>query len=412
MDEERGTVYCGLDVHKRTVMACLLTVGTESRVVDRALQTFGTMTIDLRGLAAWLRERGCSRVAMESTGSYWKPVYNVLEAEGGFELLVASAAQVKQLRGRKTDIKDAELIADLYRQDALRPSNIPSREERELRELVRYRASLVQERSAEINRIQKVLEGANIKLASVATNVVGVSGRQMLLALINGETDGQVLARLAQGRLKKKEDSLAAALSGLVAPHQRSLLRRQLRRVEEFDRDIAELSAEIEERTRPFEEEIRRLQTIPGVGRRTAEVFLAEVGTDLARFPSAGHLASWCGVCPGMKESAGKNRSGRTPHGSRWLKSALSQAANVAARSPTNLGARHRALRYRLGPQKAVLATAHRIVVVAYHMFQDGSDYEDRPPISLSPAATERRVATLLRQLEALGYSREGVTAA
>lgn len=402
MDEQ--SAFCGLDVHKRMVVACVLHAGNEGTVARRDFATFETTTPQLRALAAWLRQQGCARVTMEGTGSYWKPVYNILEDEGGFELVVVNAMQVRQLRGRKTDVKDAELIADLDRQGALRPSNIPSREQRELRELVRYRSSLVQERSAEVNRIQKVLEGANIKLASVATNAVGVSGRQMLWAMVQGEQSPGVLASLARGRLQDKRDALEDALTGLVGSHQRALLRRQLRRLAEYDRDIEELSKEIEERMRPFEESLARLQTIPGVGRRVAEIFVAEVGTNLEKFPSAGHLASWVGVCPGMKESAGKNHSGRTPHGSRWLKGALTQSANVVARTDTYLGARHRSLRYRIGAHKATVATANRIVVIAYQMLTTSTDYEDRKPTILKEASRKRRADKLLQDLRRLGY--------
>jgi transposase len=398
------SVFCGLDVHKKSVVACVLRIGGEATVVGREFATFGTTTPQLRALASWLRGQDCKRVTMEGTGSYWKPIYNILEDEGGFELVVVNPMQVRQLRGRKTDIKDAELIAELDRQGALRPSNIPSREQRELREVVRYRTSLVQERSAEVNRIQKVLEGANIKLGSVATNVVGVSGREMLWAMVEGEENPVSLAEMARGRLKEKRPALEEALTGLVGSHQRQVLRRQLRRIAEFDRDIEELSKEIEERTAPFTESLERLQTIPGVGRRVAETFIAEVGTDLSKFPSGKHLASWVGVCPGMNESAGRNRSGRTPHGSKALKGVLTQAANVAARTDTYLGARHRSLRYRIGVQKATIATANRIVVIAYEMLTKGMDYDDRKPITLNQQSRAKRADRLLRDLRNLGY--------
>ncbi len=312
---------CGLDIHKRFVVACVITP------TQQETRRFSTVTTDLLRLGDWLTSRQVTHIAMESTGVYWKPIWNLLE--GTFTLVLVNAQHVKALRGQKTDVKDAEWLADLLRHGLLRPSFVPTRDERELRELrelTRYRTSLVQERSAELNRLQKTLEGANIKLASVATEVLGVSGRAMVEGLIAGETDGAALAQLAKGQLKRKVPELTEALTGRLNPHQRFLLAQQVAHIDFLETQIETISAQIAERLRPFEDEIARLDTIPGVGRWTAEVLLAEIGTDMTRFPTAGHLASWAGMCPGNHESGGKRLSGRTRHGSPWLKVALTEA--------------------------------------------------------------------------------------
>jgi transposase len=387
---------CGLDVHKQSVVACRLLPG------GKTIRTFPTTTRALRELADWLAEGGCTHVAMESTGSYWKPVYNLLE--GRFVLLVVNTRHLKLIPGRKSDVKDAEWIADLLQHGLLRPSYIPSREERELRELTRYRDSLTAERSAEVNRIQKVLEGANIKLSSVASNTLGVSGRAMIEAIVAGLDDGNALAALAKGRLRDKRDALEEALTGLVQPHQRFMLAQQLGHVDELDRRIATLSAEIERRQAPFAPARDRLETIPGVGRRTAEVILAEVGTNIGRFQRAGQLASWAGLCPGLNESAGKNRSGRTPKGNRWLRTALVQAAHAAGRTQTYLGAQYRRLRARIGPAKATVAVAHSILVIVFHILRDATDYRDLGPAYFDQRHPDRTLKRLTRRIEELGY--------
>jgi len=307
------------------------------------VRSFGTMTDELLHLADWLAANAVTYVAMESTGVYWKPIWNLLEDH--FTLLLVNARHVKAVPGRKTDVKDAAWLAELLRHGLLRGSVVPDREQREVQELTRYHTSLVQERTAEVNRIGKTLEGANIKLGDVATDVLGVSGRQMLRAMVAGETDAAVLAELAQGRLRDKRPALARALQGQIGAHQRFLLGQQLAHIEQLEATIAAVSAEIAQRLRPLAPEQERLETIPGVGRRTAQVLLAELGPDLNRFPTAGHLASWAGMCPGNDESAGKRRSGRTRKGNPWLRSALIEAAHAAARSKgTYLAAQYRRL--------------------------------------------------------------------
>ena len=293
---------CGLDVHKKTVVACLLRAGAGGQR-SREVRTFAAMTDDLLALADWLTTAGCTHVAMESTGVYWKPVYNMLE--GRFEVMVVNAAHIRAVPGRKTDRNDAEWIADLLQHGLVRPSFIPDRPQRELRDLTRTRTALIDERSAAVNRLQKVLEDANLKVAGVATDVMGVSGRAMVEAILQGTTDPAALADLAKGRLRAKRAELERALAGRVSAHHRLLLATHLAHIDFLAEEIARLSAEIAERLRPVEDEVQRLDSIPGVDRQTAEVLVAELGTELERFPSATHLASWAGMCPGNRESAG-----------------------------------------------------------------------------------------------------------
>jgi transposase len=320
---------CGLDVHKRTIAACLI-VPAMGGASQREIRTFGTMTEDLLELTDWLAAAGCTHVAMESTGVYWKPIYNLLEAT--FTPLLVNARHIKTVPGRKTDVKDCEWIADLLRHGLLRGSFVPERPQRELRELGRYRTTLVQERSAEVSRLQKTLEGANIKLASVATDIMGKSGRQMLRALMEGSTDTCAMAQLAVGKLRAKIPQLERALRGCSGAHQRFLIAQQLAHIDFLEETIEQLSAEIAERMRPLEEALERLETIPGVGRRTAEAILVEIGADMSRFPTAGQLASWAGMCPGNNQSGGKRRGGKTTKGDPWLRAALVEAAYGAGR--------------------------------------------------------------------------------
>lgn len=389
---------CGLDIHKRTVTACIITPeGRETR-------TFGTVTSELLRLSDWIESRGCTHVAMESTGVFWKPVYNLLE-EQGLELLVVNAKHIKAVPGRKTDVKDAEWIADLLRHGLVRGSYIPDRPQRELRELVRYRKSLIRERASEVNRIQKTLEGANIKLSSVATNVLGVTGRAILEEIIGGNVSAEVLASLAKGRLRSKKAELEEALKGLVGPHIRFMLVVQLSHIDALDEAIERLSAEIEARMRPFREALLRLETIPGVGRRTAELVLAEVGTDMDRFPSASHLASWAGLCPGNNESAGKRMSGRTRKGNPWLREGLVEAARAAARTKnTYLSAQYHRIAARRGSKRAAVAVAHTILTIVYHMLQRGTAYHELGQNYFDERDKTNLVIRTVKRLEKLGY--------
>ena len=389
---------CGLDVHKKTVVACVLTPeGQESR-------TFGTMTGELLQLADWLLERRVTHVAMESTGVFWKPVYNLLE---GLELtlLVVNARHIKAVPGRKTDVKDAEWIADLLRHGLVRGSYIPDRSQRELRELVRYRRSLIQQRGQLINRIQKLLEGANIKLSAVASDIAGVSGRAMLEALAAGTEDPAALAGLARGRLQQKRPALEQALHGLMGPHQRALLQSQLRHLDFLDGEIARMDQEVTARMDPFDEAIERLDTVPGVGRRGAEEILAEIGPDMGRFPTAAHLASWARVCPGNNESAGKRKSGRTGGGNPWLRRALVEAARGAARTRrTYLSAQYHRLAARRGAKRAAMALAHTILVIVYHLLRDQTEYRDLGPNYFDERDREAVVRRSVRRIEQLGF--------
>ncbi len=393
----------GLDVHKRTVVACRVSPGPDGQAVKQT-RTFGTMTADLVALADWLGETGVTHVAMESTGAYWQPVWTILEEHGGFELLLVNAHHIKAVPGRKTDVKDSEWIADLLRHGLLQPSFVPEREGREVRELTRYRDALGQERTAEINRIHRTLERANIRLGSVASDLMGVSARAMLARLLAGDRDAAALADLAQARLREKIPELQRALVGQFGPHQAFLLARQLRHVDELDGLIAELTTQIEERQRPFATELALLDTIPGVGRYTAQVLLAEIGPDMSRFPTAAHLASWAGMCPGNHASAGKRKSGKTRKGSQWLRRALTESAYAAGRGKTYLAAQYHRLVARKGKKQAEVAVGHSILVIAYHVLHHRTPFTDLGGDYFQRRNPDRLRRKLVADLQRLGY--------
>ncbi|MBW4541928.1 MAG: IS110 family transposase [Myxacorys chilensis ATA2-1-KO14] len=352
---------CGLDVHKKSITACLITPA-EAGKSAQVIRSFGTTTAELLELVDWLVQSECTIAAMESTGSYWKPVYNLLE--GALEVWVVNAHHIKSVPRRKTDVKDAQWIAELLQHGLLRPSFIPSAAMRELQELVRYRKSLIQERSAEVNRIQKVLEGANIKLASVATDIMGMSGRAILSALVAGQANPEEMAALAKGKLRSKLPQLQQALRGTVCPHQRFILAQMLAHVDFLDEALKQCSDEIAERLRPSQAEVERLCTIPGVKQKTAEI-----GTDMSQFPTAKYLASWAGLCLGHYESAGKQYFGRTRNGSVSLRTGLVEAAQAAGRARnTYLGTRYQRLKLHKGSNRAAVAVAHKILVIVYHL--------------------------------------------
>jgi transposase len=389
----------GLDVHKKRIVVCIL-VG--EGIPRQEIRTFGTMTRDLLALSDWLTAHGITHVVLESTGVYWKPVYNVLE--GSFTLLLVNAQHVKHVPGRKSDVRDSEWLAELLRHGLLKGSFVPDRDQRELRELTRYRTSLVQERTAEVNRIQKVLEGGNLKLAAVASDIQGKSCQEILAALVAGETDPQVLAQLAKGRLRAKLPALEAALEGRVGAHQRFMLARQLAHLDHLDATLAELDAEVAQRLAPFTELLERLETIDGVGRRTAEVLLAEIGTDLGRFPTHQHLASWAGMCPGQKESGGKRQSGKTRKGSKWLRSALVESAHAVKRQrETYAGAQFRRLASRRGVKRAAVAVGHSRLVAAYYIIRDGVSYHDLGAQYFDERDKAGVIRRAVKRLEALG---------
>jgi len=393
---------CGLDLHKKTIVACVIVPGAKGKPT-KTVRTFGTMTDDIVRLADWLSAEGVTHVAMESTGVYWKPVWNVLENR--FELLLANAHHIKTVPGRKTDVKDSEWIADLLRHGLIKASFVPDRFQRELRELTRYRIELTRARAAELNRLQKTLEGGNIKLASVASEIDGKSAREMLEALVAGATDVSAMAQCARGRMREKITELERALAGSFGPHQRFLVARHLAQLDSFDDSIAQVSAEIEERMRPFEAPLARLDTIPGVAQRTAEVLIAEMGMDMTRFPTAAHLAAWAGLAPGNNESAGKRKSGVTRKGNPVLKACMVEAANAAVRKRDSYaGAQYHRIVGRRGKKRAMVAVAHSLIVAAYHMLARGEDYQDLGASYFDdrdPAAVRKR---LVRRLNDLGY--------
>jgi transposase len=394
---------CGLDVHKTFLVACLIRPTSEG---GRAVRRFATTLADLEGLAAWLQAERCEAIALESTGVYWKPIYNVLEPDARWTLVLANTRHLKMVPGRKTDVQDAEWIAQLLQHGLVRGSLVPPRAQRELRDLTRHRTTLVQERARVINRLQKVLEDANLKLGDVVTDVLGVSSRAMLKALVAGETDPARLAALAQGRLREKQSALEAALRGHVSLHHRFLLDEHLTRIDELEAAIARVSRVLEEQSRPYEPAIALLDTIPGINRRAAESLVAEIGPDMHRFPTAAHCASWCAVCPGQAESAGKRRSGRTRPGNRWLRHTLVEAAHGARfKKDSYLRAQYHRLAHRRGKKRALVAVAHSLVVIAYHVLRD-----QRPYANLGADYFEQRdrahlQRSLVTRLEKLGYT-------
>jgi transposase len=393
----------GLDVHKQTIVACVL---NEQEDPGRAsVRTFPAHTRGLMQMCDWLREQQVTAIAMESTGVYWKPVYAVLEDDPSWRLVVGNAQHIKNVPGRKTDVKDAQWIAHLLRSGLIRPSFVPPPEVRKLRDLTRYRTSLVEERARERNRVHKVLQSANIKLDGVATDIFGASGMAMLHAMAKGTHSPRQMAELAKGLLRNKLDALEISLEGRLVEHHRQMLGLALRRLEGAERDIAEVEGLIEQALEPYREPHRRLQQIPGVSAIVAAIVLAEMGPDMSVFPSAGHAASWAGICPGNYESAGKRQSGRTTPGNRHLKTALCQAANAASRKRGSyLKDKFYRLKARRGHKRAVLAIGHEILLVAYHMLATGQDYRDLGEHYLDQRDKTGTAKRLVRRLEGLGY--------
>jgi transposase len=392
------TRCAGLDVHKKMVVVSVIELDQRGKSLKET-RTFGTTTLKLLELSDWLNERQVTHAAMGSTGEYWEPIYNILEEN--FELLLVNAQHIKAVPGRKTDVKDSEWIAELLQFGLLKASFVPPKGQRELRELTRARSTFVKERANLVNRVQKVLESANLKLASVLTAIDGVSGK----AIIAGSASPAEIAQLAKGRLKAKRESLELALEGRVRPHHRFILQELLNQIESLDATIAKFGEQIQEYSRPFEEAVERLDTIPGVARDTAEVIVAEIGTDMSRFPTADHWASWAGVAPGNNRSANKQLSSRTTQGNQALITTLTQAAWAASHTKnTYLSAQYHRLASRRGRKRAIVAVAHSILIIAYHLIKNqevyrepGGDYFEKR----NPQATARR---LVRRLEQLGY--------
>jgi transposase len=392
----------GLDVHKKTVVACVL-ISLPEGVVQKHTQTFGTMTPELLALSDWLQGHEVTHVAMESTGVYWRPIYQVLE--GRFTLLVGNAQHIHRMPGRKTDLTDAEWLADLLRHGLIAPSFVPAQPQRELRELTRHRSNVAGRRAQCVNEMHRTLEGTNIKLSSVATDLTGVSATAMLEHLVAGETNPDLLAELARGLLRKKMPQLRQALQGVVRPHHQLILSQLLADVAACEEQIQALDAEIDRRLTAEQEVLERLDEIPGVNRKVAEVIVAELGTDMKRFGSASRAAAWSGMCPANRQSGGRSYPSRSRFGNTHLKSALTEAGRAAGRSKdTYLGAQYRRVVARRGSRRAALAVGHSILTISYHMMDRGTRFRDLGADYFDRRNPQRVRDRLVRRLETLGY--------
>lgn len=391
----------GIDVGQALLVVCVRVV-TEQGRLDEQVRSFGATIPDLEALRAWLTELGVTHVAMESTGVYWRAPYYMLEDD--FEVMLVNAAHLKHVPGRKTDVIDAQWIAEVLSYGLLRPSFVPPRPFRELRDLTRYRKALTRARTSEVNRLHKVLEDAGVKLATVATDVMGVSGREMMRALIGGVADPQVLADLARARLRTKLPELRRVLTARFREHHAFLLARMLAHIEALEQDIDVLSERIVELIQPWQGQVTILDSITGVGPRAAEVILAEIGPDMSRFPTAGHLASWAGRCPGQRESAGRRGSAKPRKGSPWLADVLTECAWAAVKTKgTYLSAYYRQLMRRQGKQKAIMAVTHKILVIAWHLLSTGALYDDPGAAAVRKTTDEQQRRRAISQLQALG---------
>jgi transposase len=398
----------GLDVHKKTVVACVRSPGVGRQRRHSEVRTFGTFEHELVGLRNWLRELGVTQVAMEATGVYWKPVWQVLDDGDVFdEILLVNPAHIKNVPGRKTDVNDATWIGQLLECGLLRGSFVPPAEIRQLREITRYRRQLIEERSREVQRLQKLLEDANVKLSSVATQVLGVTGRMILDALCAGERDPDVLAAMAQGRLRDKADDLRQCVPGRFNEFHAVMTRELLSHIDYFDAATARLDEQIDRLMAPFADARDRFDTIPGIGKRNAEIIVAEIGIDMTQFPTPAHLASWAGLCPGNNESAGKHKPTTTRSGNPWLTSALVEAAWSAVRTKDcYLAVRFRRIAKRRGEQRALIAIAHTILVICWHLLVDETSYTELGTDYLAGKdQPDRRRRLLVAQLEQLGYT-------
>jgi len=389
---------CGVDVHKKSLVACLLT-GKQKET-----RTFGTMTADVKSMSEWLSENKCEAIAMESTGVYWKPVYNVLEVFG-WDLIVANAHHIKNVPGRKTDVKDAEWIANLLKHGLLNPSFIPDRDQRETREIARYRKSLVEERSREINRLEKVLEGANIKLSSVASSLVGLSSRNILHKLVDDTLDKKSLDGLLHGQLKGKADELLLACEGVLSKTQKVLVKAILSHIDDMTSRIEEMDDFLNGKLEEYDDALKRLQEIPGIGERSAQVIIAELGVDMSRFPSSKHLAKWVGICPSNNESAGRKKSGKTGQGNKALKTTLIQSAQTASKKKDSFfKAQYDRLVVRRGANRAKVAVAHSMLIAIYHMLKNGKPFIDLGENYYIQFDPEKKIKYHMKKLNQLGW--------
>jgi transposase len=389
---------CGLDIHKASITACVIVGRTKE------IRTFGTMTGDLLQMTAYLKECNVQMTAMESTGSFWKPIFNIMEVEEIPAILV-NAAHIKNVPGRKTDVKDAEWIADCLKHGLLKASFVKPRDQRELCELIRYRGSMIEERSREYNRMDKVLQGANIKLTSVASSISTVSGMNMIRAICDGEDNPEVLASMAKGTMRSKSDELKRALNGLVAPHQKMILKAMLNHIDQLSRLIDNLDAEIEKRMSHDVDLIETMDEITGVGRVSAQTIVAEIGTDMSRFPTAEDLASWACMCPETKESAGKKKPGKTKKANSTLKKTLVQCGRAAANSKgTYLNAQYSRISARRGANRAAVAVGHSILVICYHMIKNRTRYNDLGADFFQNRNRDALVRQNVKRLQSLGF--------
>jgi transposase len=393
----------GLDVHKESVVGCVRHMANGK--VSTQVKTFKTTTQELMALSDWLSTEGCTHIGMEATGIYWKPVWHIL-SDGGFELVLANAAHVKNVPGRKTDVNDATWLAELMAHGLIRASFVPDEPTQQMRDLLRTRKQMVRERSSHVQRIQKTLEDANIKLDLVVTDILGLSGRRILEALIDGQTVPQALASLAHRRIVATVDELEAALRGRVTKHHRFLLKLHLDQIDAIDAAIARLDEEVNANVEPFRAAIELLSSIPGISRLSAEVLVSEFGIDMSRFETEGHLISWSGLCPRNDESAGKRRSTRMKKGAPWLKTTLVQCAWAASRKKNSyLQAQYLRLRSRRGAKKAICAVAASILTAAYHMLKNGTFYEDLGAAYFDKRAKGKHVLRLVNRLQNLGFA-------
>lgn len=395
---------CGIDVHKKIIVACLNNGGEQS------LREFGTTTSEIKTLANWLTESGCEMIAMESTGVFWKPLYNLFELMD-LDTIVVNAAHMKALPGRKTDVKDAEWIADLLRHGLLKASYIPNREQRELREITRYRKSLTEERCREVNRLQKILEGANIKLDSVVKDITGKSARKLLQRIIDDDIpDSDEVSKLVHGRMHPKLDQIVASIEGITTPLQRKLLAQIIDHIDDLNRRIGELDKLVQEYMAEYEAAIEAIDEIPGIARRSAEVILAEIGLDMSRFPSAAHLCSWAGVCPGNYQSAGRRKHGKTTKGNKALKTILTQCAKSAKTVKSSyFSAQYQRISARRGKNRATLAVAHSMLIAIYHILKNKTAFHDLGSDYYDSFNRDRKINSYLKRLKALGWEPDAI---
>ncbi len=396
------TSCCGLDVHKKSIQACVRRIGT-NRGTHQEVRSFGTMTREIQALADWLSQEEVTHVAMESTGVYWKPIFNILEEK--FTIILVNARHVKNVPGKKTDVKDCQWLAQLLQCGLLKGSFIPARPQRELRDLTRHRAKLANEKATVANRVHKILEDANIKLGAVATDIMGKSGRDMIRALIKGEQDSTEMAELARMQLRGKIPQLRLALEGHVTDHHRFILSQLIDHIDYLEGQIERFSQRIEEISGPFREAIEEVARLPGFKKTAAENLIAEIGCNMDQFPSAEHLSSWAGICSGNNETGGKKKSGKTTKGSRWLRATLAQAAWAASKKKGSyFQAQYRRLAGRRGKKRAVIAVAHSLLVVIYHVLKDHIEYKDLGGDYFDKLNSKRLVPYLVKRLRNIGY--------